>query len=162
VAGRAPGAGSQFVSGEGQPAQREGAGRGRRRARVIALQVLYELDATSHDPDVVLHHRLEDAAAPESVRHYAGQLVWGVRAHQASVDEQIAAAAPAWPLEQMARVDKSILRLAIFEMMYAPDVPPRVAINEAVELAKTFGHETSPRFVNGVLGSIERARRTGA
>ena len=70
-------------------------------------------------------------------------------------------AAPQWPLEQMSRVDKCILRLAIYEMLFETDLPTRVAINEAVELAKLFGHETSPKFVNGVLGSIERARRAG-
>ena len=88
---------------------------------------------------------------------YARSLVQGVREHQAPIDDLIVRAAPAWPLEQMSRVDKSILRLALFEMLYVPGVPSRVAINEAVELAKTFGHESAPKFVNGVLGSISRA-----
>jgi N utilization substance protein B len=134
----------------------------RRRARMVALQALYELDATSHDPETVVQRRIEDDQTPPHAAAYARRLVRGVLAHQPAIDERIVAAAPAWPLEQMSRVDKSILRLALFEMLYEEEVPAKVAINEAVELAKIFGHETSPKFVNGVLGSIERARRSGA
>jgi N utilization substance protein B len=126
---------------------------------VVALQALYELDATSHESDVVLQRRVEDDKAPPAAAAYAAELVGGVQAHRGDIDGRIAEAAPAWPLDLMARVDKCILRLAIFEMIHAADVPPRVAINEAVELAKTFGHESSAKFVNGVLGSIERSRR---
>ncbi|MGH2354303.1 MAG: transcription antitermination factor NusB [Chloroflexota bacterium] len=134
----------------------------RRRARTVALQVLYELDATSHEPATALQRRVEDDETPPAAVAYARRLVDGVRAHQPEIDRQIATAAPAWPLEQMSRVDKSILRLAIFEMLYMPGLPPKVAINEAVELAKIFGHESAPRFVNGVLGSIERSQRQSA
>jgi len=133
----------------------------RRRARMVALQALYELDATSHDVDTVLARRREDDQTPAHAATYASQLVRGVRANQAPIDDHIARAAPQWPLEQMSRVDKCILRLAIYEMLFEADLPTRVAINEAVELAKLFGHETAPKFVNGVLGSIERARRAG-
>lgn len=161
--------------------------RERRRARMVALQALYELDATSHDPETVLRWRLaagetEDGETeddeteggeteagetanrqmPPDVATYARRLVSGVREHQLAIDEHLVAAAPAWPLDQMSRVDKSILRLAIFEMMYQPAVPSKVAINEAIELAKLFGHESSSKFVNGVLGSIDRARRASA
>jgi N utilization substance protein B len=131
----------------------------RRRARVVALQALYELDATSHDQETVLERRLEDDGTPPHAASYATRLVHGVRANQSAIDEQIVRAAPAWPLEQMSRVDKCVLRLAIYEMLFETDFPARVAINEAVELAKLFGHETAPKFVNGVLGSIERGRR---
>ena len=134
----------------------------RRRARLLALQALYEIDATSHDSATVLQRRIEDDAAPAAAAAYATKLVQGVLAHQPAIDEQIVAVAPAWPLDQMSRVDKSVLRLGIFELLQEPDVPPKVAINEAVELAKIFGHETSPKFVNGVLGSIERRRRKSA
>ncbi|HEX2324983.1 MAG TPA: transcription antitermination factor NusB, partial [Chloroflexota bacterium] len=105
----------------------------------------------------VLERRFEDDLTPPGAAEYARSLVQGVREHQAPIDDLIVRAAPAWPLEQMSRVDKSILRLALFEMLYVPGVPSRVAINEAVELAKTFGHESAPKFVNGVLGSISRA-----
>lgn len=132
----------------------------RRRARAVALQALYELDATSHDPETVLRRRLEDDAPPPQAATYATRLVHGVRANQSAIDEQIVRAAPAWPLDQMSRVDKCILRLAIYEMLFETDLPSRVAINEAVELAKLFGHDTAPKFVNGVLGSIERGRRS--
>ncbi|MBI3970289.1 MAG: transcription antitermination factor NusB [Chloroflexi bacterium] len=131
----------------------------RRRARAVAMQVLFELDATNHDPATVLARRLEDDATPPGAAAYARTLVEGVREYQPEIDAQIAKHAPAWPLEQMSRVDKALLRIAIFELLYLPDVPPKVAINEAVELAKIFGHESSARFVNGVLGTIERARR---
>lgn len=134
----------------------------RRRARMVALQALYELDATSHDPAVVLERRIEDDQTPRAAAEYAVRLVDGVRERQAEIDAHISAVAPAWPLEQMSRVDKSILRLAIFELLFEPELPAKVAINEAVELAKAFGHESSPKFVNGVLGSIERTRRASA
>lgn len=148
------------------PAQPDGRGEGsapgeRRQARTLALQALYEIDATSHDPAVVLTRRIEDDPAPAASVDYARRLVQGVRERQVEIDDLIARAAPAWPLEQMSRVDKSILRQAIFEMLYVPGVPPKVAINEAVELAKTFGHESAPKFVNGVLGSIARANAQG-
>lgn len=152
--------------GAGSAGRGDGAAHGephgdRRRARTVALQALYELDATSHDVGIVLARRLEDDQTPPAAAAYASQLVRAVRANQAPIDEHIMRAAPQWPLEQMSRVDKSILRLAIYEMLFETDLPTRVAINEAVELAKLFGHETSPKFVNGVLGSIERARRAG-
>jgi N utilization substance protein B len=131
----------------------------RRRARAVALQVLYELDATSHDVERAVERRIEDDETPAHAANYARRLVHGVQANQSAIDEQIARAAPAWPLDQMSRVDKCILRVAIYEMLFESDLPTRVAINEAVELAKLFGHETAPRFVNGVLGSIERGRR---
>jgi transcription antitermination protein NusB len=133
---------------------------GRPRARAVAVQALYELDATTHDAETVIQRRLEDGQTSPDVASYARHLVEGVRGNQVEIDAEIAHAAPAWPLDQMARVDKSILRLAIFEMLYEKDLSVKVAINEAVELAKLFGHESSPKFVNGVLGTIERERRT--
>jgi N utilization substance protein B len=147
-------------TGEGSPAISSVAER--RRARTVALQALYELDATHHDPVVVVDRRLEEDATPTGAREYVSHLVSLVLSHQAEVDAQIVAAAPAWPLDLMSSVDKSVLRLAIAEMLYQRDVPVKVAINEAVELAKTFGHDSSPKFVNGVLGTIERARRKTA
>ncbi|HEX2033780.1 MAG TPA: transcription antitermination factor NusB [Chloroflexota bacterium] len=135
----------------------------RRRARMVALQALYEIDTTSHEPATVLRRRLEDEETSQGTSPgaaaYARRLVEGVGQHQAQLDAAITAVAPAWPLEQMSPVDKSILRLAIFEMLYVPEVPAKVAINEAVELAKLFGHDSTPKFVNGVLGSIARAQR---
>src|SRR5438045_4187206 len=93
----------------------------RRRARTVALQVLYELDATSHDVDTVLARRLEDDQTPAHAGEYASELVRGVRANQTAIDEHIARAAPQWPLDQMSRVDKCVLRLAIYEMLFEAD-----------------------------------------
>jgi transcription antitermination protein NusB len=150
-----PAAVSGDPAGEGQaPGGQAG---DRRRARTVALQALYEIDSTTHDPVVVLQRRFEDDVTPPPAASYARRLVLGVRDHQSAIDELIVRAAPAWPLEQMSRVDKAVLRQAIFEMLFVPGTPPKVAINEAVELAKTFGHESAPKFVNGVLGNIARA-----
>lgn len=140
----------------------------RRRARVAAFEALYEYDASGHDPEAALRRRLESAAAsnePEGDDRasggtiavdtdYAYRLVRGVERNLPAIDRALAAAATAWPLEQMAKVDKAILRLAIYEILFDNGVPVRAAINEAVELAKLYGGESSPRFVNGVLGAI--------
>lgn len=128
--------------------------KGRRRARIFALQALYEIDCASHAPAVVLHQRLSDndisAACVEFTRH----LVTGVLEHQDVLDSFIHEHAPEWPLEQMAYIDRNILRMAVFEFAVDGGTPVKVAINEAVELAKEFGSDSAPRFVNGVLGSL--------
>ncbi len=126
----------------------------RRKARIIALKALYEMDTVAHEPQDILARLLEEAAAPPDVEAFARELVTGVREHQGEIDEVIRQKAPAWPLEQVAVVDRNILRLAIFEILLDNRVPVRAAINEAVELAKAFGGESSPKFVNGVLGAV--------
>ena len=126
----------------------------RRKARIIALKALYEMDTVAHQPEDILPRQLEEAAAPPEVEAFARELVTGVLEHQGEIDEVIRQKAPAWPLEQVAVVDRNILRLAIFEILLDNRVPVRAAINEAVELAKAFGGESSPRFVNGVLGAV--------
>ena len=126
----------------------------RRQARVVALQTLYESDLAGHEATEVLQRHVEDRRLDDSVATFAGELVAGVVAHQEEIDARIQEAAPEWPLAQMARIDKNILRLAIYEILYNNAVPARAAINEAVELAKRFGGDTSSRFVNGVLGAI--------
>jgi transcription antitermination protein NusB len=132
---------------------------GRTRARAVAMQSLYELDATGHALETVVQRRLDADQTPETSATYASYLIQGVIADRAEIDALIQAAAPAWPLDQMSRVDKSILRLAIFEMLRERELSPKIVINEAVELAKRFGHDSSPKFVNGVLGTIERNQR---
>jgi len=126
----------------------------RRKARIIALKALYEMDTVAHQPEDILARLLEEAAAPPDVEAFARELVTSVLAHQKEIDEVIRQKAPAWPLEQVAVVDRNILRLAIFEILLDNRVPVRAAINEAVELAKAFGGESSPKFVNGVLGAV--------
>jgi N utilization substance protein B len=126
----------------------------RRKARVIALKALYEMDTVAHEPADILARLLEEADAPPDVEAFTRELVMGILAHQQEIDAVIRQKAPAWPLEQVAVVDRNILRLAIYEILLDNRVPVRAAINEAVELAKTFGGESSPRFVNGVLGAV--------
>ena len=126
----------------------------RHQARIVALQALYEIDCTDHAPDVVLRHRLAQAPLPEAAQIFSRHLVNGVLEHQPVLDMFIHRHAPEWPLEQMAYVDRNILRMAIFEFAIDGQTPVKVAINEAVELAKAFGSDSAPRFVNGVLGAL--------
>ncbi len=130
---------------------------------MLAFQALFGLDLNSNTPEVAIRQRLAEAGEiGEQVADYVAALVEGTWASLPEIDTRLASAAPAWPLAQMARVDKSILRLAIYELLYRADVPDRVAINEAIELAKVFGHDTSPRFVNGVLGTIQTEKEAAA
>ena len=126
----------------------------RRQARETALQSLYEYDTAHHDPEDVLQRHSEERHLDPRVVAYAQELLRGVRAHEAEIDALIQEAAPEWPIAQMARIDKNVLRLAIYEILYNNAVPVRAAINEAVELAKLYGSDASSRFVNGVLGAI--------
>ncbi len=126
----------------------------RRKARIIALQVLYELDCTEHKAEEALAHLTIEKALPQKVPSFSEQLIQGVLHNKSKLDELIGHFAPAFPVEQMSIVDRNILRLAIFEILFDNNTPHKVAINEAVELAKTFGSDSSPRLINGVLGSI--------
>ncbi len=126
---------------------------GRRKARATALQTLFEVDSTDHGFAESLDWLLEDTSLPEETVSFTWQLVSKVLENMGAIDELIQRFAPAWPLQQMATVDRNILRLGVAEILFEA-VPAKVAINEAVELAKTFGSENSARFVNGVLGSI--------
>jgi transcription antitermination protein NusB len=135
----------------------------RRQARQIALQALYESDAVHHPIGAVVERLSRASDLPDEAAQLARSLVAGVTAQLAEIDAQIGAAAPTWPLTQMARVDKNVLRLAIYEaFMDNAAVPPRAAINDAIELAKVFGTDSSVKFVNGVLATIaERRPRRG-
>ena len=127
---------------------------GRRRARVLALQTLYEVDAVGHEPEEALERLLAQSAVKEEVAAFARVLVKAVLENKERLDDVIARAAPAYPVEQLAAIDRNILRVAIFEFAVDGQTPLKVAINEAVELAKTFGSDSAPRFVNGVLGAL--------
>ena len=129
----------------------------RRMARIVALQVLYEADSVRHNPQEILERRIEEDSLPPLAEEFALDLIDGVLANREEIDKVVARFAPNWPISQLAMVDRNILSLAIFEMMLGYDTPPKVAINEAVELAKAFGSDSSPRFVNGVLGSVMTA-----
>ena len=126
----------------------------RHRARVTALQALFEIDCVNHDSEMVLQRRLEEKPLPPSGSEFARSLVSGVLEHKIHLDELIQENAPEWPVEQLAIIDRNILRLAIFEIAIDQGTPLKVAINEAVELAKLFGSDSSPRFINGVLGAL--------
>ncbi|MFB3093045.1 MAG: transcription antitermination factor NusB [Dehalococcoidia bacterium] len=126
----------------------------RRKARITALKTLFEVDSVDHSPDHILERQLEEHSLPDDAAEFARHLVRGVMENYEQLDEVIRKNAPAWPLEQVAAVDRNILRLAIYEVVIDNRVPMRAAINEAIELAKEFGGEASPKFVNGVLGSV--------
>lgn len=126
----------------------------RRRGRIVALQTLYEADCVAHDPHEILEQNLREKPLPLSTQAFARELVEGVLAHHSGIDAVLRQAAPLWPLEQLPAIDRNILRLAIFEILVNNEVPLKAAINEAIELAKSFGSESSAAFVNGVLGTV--------
>jgi N utilization substance protein B len=126
----------------------------RTRARGTALQVLYEIDMVGHPPAQVLQERLAEETFPDELAEFVRQIVFGILPMRASLDGIIAGFAPEWPLDQIAAIDRNILRIATWEFAVQRSTPLKVAINEAVELAKVWGSDSAPRFVNGVLGSL--------
>jgi len=123
------------------------------------LQTLFEADVTSHPVREVLGRHLSEEEIPPAVADYARHLVDGIWSSRAEIDRLISRAAPAWPVDQLSGVDRNILRIAIFEILFDNrSVPDKVAINEAVELAKEYGGDQSPKFVNGVLGTVVSQR----
>lgn len=126
----------------------------RTRARSLALQVLYEVDITNHPPGDVYKSRLEEAPLTNDLSEFARQIIFGVLPLTNNLDLLIAKYAPEWPLDQIAAIDRNILRIALWEFAVLRETPIKVAINEAVELAKLYGSDSAPRFVNGVLGAL--------
>lgn len=126
----------------------------RTRARSIALQVLYETDLSAHLPGDVLRTRLEETSLPADLAEFARCIIFGVMPIREHLDRVIAKYAPEWPMDQIAAIDRNILRMACWEFAISRDTPVKVAINEAVELAKLFGSDSTARFVNGVLGTL--------
>src|SRR5512138_1076251 len=126
----------------------------RTRARSLALQVLYEVDIAHHPPGEVLKMRLEEAPLSEELSEFARRIIFGVLPINNDLDQLIASYAPEWPFDQIAAIDRNILRMATWEFAVSGETPLKVAINEAVELAKLYGSETAPRFINGVLGGL--------
>jgi N utilization substance protein B len=126
----------------------------RHKARTTALKILFETDLTPHDLDDVLDRYMELSGSPEAVQNYIREVVLGVRDNQEALDAEIARAAPQFPVNQLAAIDRNVLRIAVYELRHQPEVPFKAAINEAVDIAKRFGGDSSGRFVNGVLGNI--------
>ncbi len=130
--------------------------RERRRARSNALQALYEIDSVGHPAEEVLPRYEQDLG--DEARDFMRTIVLGTLEAADQIDELVADSAPEWPVDELAVIDRNILRLALWEFMIWGETPTKVAINEAVELAKRYGSDSAPRFVNGVLGSLASKR----
>jgi len=126
----------------------------RTKARSVALQALYELDLTDHRIGDVLEARFGQVELTEDLQDFASEIVRGVVPIRQLLDEHIAEHAPEWPIDQISILDRNLPRIALWEFAVQAKTPLKVAINEAVELAKRFGSDSTPRFVNGVLGSL--------
>jgi transcription antitermination protein NusB len=126
----------------------------RTKARSIALQVLYEVDMTGHLPGPVLEERLSEEELDDGLKEFSRYITFGVYPIIQYLDQLIAQHAPEWPLDQVATIDRNIIRIALWEFAVEACTPVKVAINEAIELSKVFGSDSTPRFVNGVLGSL--------
>ncbi len=127
----------------------------RRKARELALQILFQADVGNLPIEEAVEITLADTPdLDKEICDYAVQLARGIWQRRSELDSQIQSVTPNWTVERMAAVDRNLIRMALYEMLYVPDVPYRVAINEAVELAKEYGSTESRRFVNGVLGAL--------
>lgn len=126
----------------------------RRKAREIALQVLYQMDVTGGSPEEALDLFWRNFDAPEYARPFCTRLIEGTYEHLADIDGRIRGVSSNWSMERMAIVDRNILRMAVFELLYCQDIPPKVAINEAIDLGKEFGTENSGSFINGILDAL--------
>ena len=126
----------------------------RTRARGVALQVLYEFDIAGHPLEEIISARLDEEKLERNLEDFTREIVYGVTPIVGKLDEIITEHAPEWPLDQVAIIDRNILRIALWEFAVAKCTPIKVAINEAFELAKIYGSDSSSRFINGVLGSL--------
>ncbi|MEK7285597.1 MAG: transcription antitermination factor NusB [Chloroflexota bacterium] len=134
---------------------------GRHPARRLALQTLFEIDFSRADPNETWQRGAFRAGLTEDAAAFAWSIIGGVLEHRRQLDEEIATLAPEFPLDQMPRIDRNVLRIALYELRVAGDAPASVVIDEAVELAKLFGSEASPKLVNGVLATAVGGRETG-
>lgn len=125
----------------------------RRQIRELAFQLIYQIDVGKNQLNYTLQERLKEETN-EGAKAFCEELVKGTFAKLEEIDEIIQKNAVDWKVERMSSVDRNLLRLAVFEMLYYDNTPPKVALNEAIELAKIFGSEESPKFINGILGKI--------
>jgi transcription antitermination protein NusB len=126
----------------------------RHQARELALKVLFQLESSHDDPEEVLSYHAAEGAATPDVANFALQLIRGVIANRERLDAILSETSEHWKLEQMAKVDRIILRIAVYEITIDRHVPTKAAINESIELAKTFSGDEAGRFVNGILGRV--------
>lgn len=153
---------AEMLRGGGAPPAASKMGK-RRKAREVALQFLYQLDLHGavdpkpYEPEFWQRHPVDPAT-----RAFAEGLVRGSKEQQAKIDHLLAEYAEHWDLERMSVVDRNILRMAVYELLWQPEVPPKAAINEAIEIAKKFGTTESSRFINGVLDRILREHRSAS
>jgi N utilization substance protein B len=131
----------------------------RHQARELALKVLFQLESSGDDLDEVLQYHAAEGAATSDVTNFAGQLVRGVMANREKLDSILSETSEHWKLDQMAKVDRIVLRIAVYEITIDRQVPTKAAINESIELAKTFSGEEAGRFVNGILGRVAASVR---
>jgi N utilization substance protein B len=134
----------------------------RRHARELAFRATYQADVTGEAPARCLEEILEEAPATDDVRSFAAVLVGELEQHRDDVDSIVARTAVNWPLRRLAATDRSVLRLAVVELLHHPETPTRVVLDEAIEIAKKYGSETSGSFVNGILDRIAHDARTSA
>ncbi|MBA4420661.1 MAG: transcription antitermination factor NusB [Anaerolinea sp.] len=126
----------------------------RTKARSVALQVLYEMDQTNHPIESIMERRRDEISLDDNLFAFSQKIIHGVFPLISELDAQLARYAPEWPVDQVAIIDRNILRIALWELLFNTDTPLKVVINEAIELGKVFGADATPRFVNGVLGSL--------
>ncbi len=126
----------------------------RRKAREVALQVLYEIDFLKIDPQEAVTLFWENFDAPKNVQKFSCRLIEGTIEHQKEIDDLISSCSENWSISRMSRVDRNILRLAVFELLHCQDIPPKVTLNEAIDLGKDFGSENSGSFINGILDAL--------
>jgi transcription antitermination factor NusB len=134
----------------------------RRRGHETALKLLYALDITREPVDKLLQASWLDAVVPEAVREFSVALVAGVMAHQDEIDTLVQEWSMNWSLERIGIIERNILRFAIYELLFLTDIPPNVTINEAVEVAKRYGTDEAPSFINGILDRIKQEVETRA
>ena len=135
----------------------------RRKAREKALQILFQLDFRDDDIDTIRREFWSGSRAGQKVREFADKLVMGTYANRETIDNLIRSTVEHWSMDRLASVDRAILRCATYELMYMPEIPPKVTINEAIEIAKTFGTDESGGFINGILDKIsEKIGQSGA
>jgi N utilization substance protein B len=133
----------------------------RRRARELAVQFLYQMEVNPLEPQEAVESFHQGVSASKQVKEFAARIVAGVQQHREDIDRLIGKYSAHWRLERIDRVDKNILRMGVFELLYCDDIPPKVALNEAIDLGKQFGTEESGAFINGILDKISKMERNG-